>query len=67
MVETLRIDICGLITDVNYENIESYKIESENIVGDTVFVKSKGNPVFSVNKKDWFVFKRNKNIKDILN
>ncbi len=63
----LRIDICGLITDISYDNLESLEIESENIIGDSVFVKSKNNPTFSVIKKDWFIFKRNKKLKNILN
>lgn len=66
MVETLRIDIMGQIIDISYKNLDSLEIESESIVGDTVFVKSSGNFVFSVNKEKWFIYKRDKKLRELL-
>lgn len=66
MVETLRIDIMGQIIDISYQKLDSLKIENESIVGDTVFVKSSGNSVFSVNKEKWFIYKRDKKLRELL-
>lgn len=66
MVETLRIDIFGQIIDISYQKLDSLKIENESIVGDTFFVKSSGNFVFSVNKKKWFIYKRDKKLRELL-
>jgi hypothetical protein len=66
MVETLRIDITGQIIDISYKNLDSLEIESESIVGDTVFVKNSSNSVFSVKKEKWFIYKRDKKLRELL-
>lgn len=66
MVDTIRIDLCGQIIDMNYKNLDHFEIENEKIVGDTVFVKSSGSPVFSVNKEKWLIYKRDKKLRNIL-
>ena len=66
MVDTIRIDLCGQIIDMNYKNLDHFEIENETIVGDTVFVKILDNLVFSVNKEKWFIYKRDKKLRNIL-